>query len=171
MAGGTQRRRRSLRELLRDTAGHATAEAVIMIPFFVIVWGCILYVAQGYERAIDVGADTREHAWAHVMDECDRPAPGGTEVTDATNPPLGPLGDLLGMIDEIIGHIPFFEDYWPGFIVEERQFVRRDRVDKPSVIGGGEARIGHTIVLMCNEEPRGSHLSDMADEAWLIFGM
>lgn len=162
---------RGLRALLRDERGHATAEAAIMIPFFILVWGCIIYMSQGYERAIDVGAETRAHAWAHVMDDCERRVPAGTDVSDATNPPLGPFGDLFDMIDEVIDWLPLVGDHWPGFIVEEREFGRRSTVDKPTVIGGGQARVQHRMVLMCNEEPRDVTLTDLADHAWGIFGL
>lgn len=162
---------RGLRDLVRDEEGHATGEAVIMLPFFILVWGCIIFVSQGYERAIDVGQKTREHAWAHVMDDCGRPVGSGTEVSDATNPPLGPFGDLFEMVDEIIEYLPLVGEYWPGFVIEERQFVRRSAVDKPTVIGGGRQRVGHTIVLMCNEEPTDVTLTELADYAWGIFGI
>ncbi len=162
---------RGLRRLLRDEEGHATAEAVIMLPFFILVWGCIIFVSQGYERAIDVGAKTREHAWAHVMDDCDRAVGSGTEVSDATNPPLGPLGDLFDMIDEILEFLPLVGDIWPGFVNEERQFVRRSSVDKPTVLGGGSQRVGHTIILMCNEEGSDATLDELAGHAWEVIDL
>lgn len=158
------------RSLLRDEEGHATGEAVIMLPFFILVWGCIIFVSQGYERAIDVSAKTREHAWAHVMDDCGRPVGAGTEVYDATEPPLGPFGDLFDMVDEIIDWIPLVGDYWPGFVVDERKFGRRDSIEKPSILGGGDQNVGHTIVLMCNERPTHVSLEDIAREAYGIFG-
>jgi len=162
---------RGLRELLRGEEGHATGEAVIMIPFFILVWGCIIFVSQGYERAIDVGAETRRDAWAHAMDDCRGPVGSGTEVSDATNPPLGPFGDLFDMIVEIISFLPLVGDVWPGFINEERQYVRRDAVEKPTVVGGGNQKVGHTLVLMCNEETSDTSLEELAEHAWGVFGL
>jgi hypothetical protein len=163
--------KRPARSVWRDERGHATAEAVIMLPFFILVWGCIIFMSQGYERAIDVGAKTREHAWAHAMDHCEGGVGAGTEVYDATEPALGPFGDLFDMIDEIIAVLPLVGEIWPGFINEERKFGRRSSVEKPTVLGAGSQRIAHTIVLMCNEEPQDTTLAELADHAWGIFGL
>jgi len=165
------RERRGLGALLRDQRGHATAEAVIMLPFFILIFGGLIFVSKGFETSIDERAITRQHAWAHVMDDCRSRVPSDTEVSDATNPVFGPVGDLFAIIDEIIALIPFFSDYWPGWINEERKFTRRASVDKPAVLGGGSAQVGHWIILMCNERPNDVDTDELATRAWDFLGI
>jgi len=165
MAKAAKPRRRGLRELLRETAGSATAEAVIMIPFFIIVWGCIIFVGQRYEKAIDVAAADRATAWNHVMSNCNGGVASGTEVSDASGW-FDMLEAIDGAVSTIIDNLPIVGDFWPGLIPEEKQFVRRGSVEAPEVIGGGSRRVGATIVLMCNEDPKGSFLEEMADFGW-----
>ncbi len=167
------------RSLLRDQRGHAMAESVIMIPFFIIVWGSIIYVAQGFESTVDTYALTRGHAWAHVMDNCRcdptrrvcRGQDRDTQILDATEPVFGPVGDLFALIDEVLSLIPFFSDYWPGWITEEREFRRSASVDKPSVLGGGALSVGSTIILMCNEQPQDVDLDELSLRAWNFLGI
>ena len=59
---------RPLRALLRDERGSVMTEAVVMLPFFVLVWGCIIYVSQLYEKGIETQAVARECAWRHAKD-------------------------------------------------------------------------------------------------------
>jgi hypothetical protein len=160
----------TLRQLLRDERGNATGEAVIMLPFFIMVWGCIMWASQAYEKAIDVGAKTREHAWAHAMNACKSSVPGGTEVRDVTDPVFGPIGDTLSVVDSIIDTIPVIGDYWPGFFPTENRYVRRDSIDTPDVMGGGSKPVGHTIVLMCNEDLDTPGLAESSESSWGIFG-
>lgn len=164
------RQETSVKSLLRDEEGNATAEAVIMIPFFILVWGCIIWASQAYERTLDVGAKTREHAWAHAMDACKSRVPPDTEVRDVTDPVFGPIGDTLSVVDSIIETIPVVGDAWPGFFPTENQYVRRSRVETPEVMGGGDKEVGHTIVLMCNEDLETPGLDDASSSSWGVFG-
>ncbi len=157
------------RRLLTDTRGHATAESVIMLPVFLIVFGAIIFIGQGFERAIDYGAINRQAAWAHVMNDCRGGVGSEVAVTDATDPPFGPLGDLFALVDSVFTTIPIYSEYWPGLIPEERRFAVQTTVDKPAVLGRGRARINHDIVLMCNERYIDANLRTMSSEAWRIF--
>ncbi len=160
----------SRRGLLEDTRGNATAEAVILIPFFILVWGFIIWGSHAYERTLDEGALARGHAWANVMDACPNNFPAGTRVTDATDPPFGPVGDVLSAIDSLISALPLFGDYWPGFFPDERMYHRQADIPTPQVIGGDTRRMEYDIVLMCNERDRTPSMDEIADRAYLLWG-
>lgn len=166
------RRPRRLRDLLRDTRGTATIETAIMIPVFILIWGAILYMAQGFEAAIDNASVDRQHAWQHAMDGCRSRAPAGTTFRDATDPPGGDLvGEVEGIIDRAIRLLPAIGDHWPGLELKEVEATRRDRVVKPFVLGEGQGEVRHRVVLMCNERRKGDGaLDDLTWAAWLMFG-
>jgi hypothetical protein len=157
-----------LRQLLRDTRGHATAEAVIMLPVFIIVWGAIIFVSQGFEAALDIGARNRQAAWTHVMNDCEGGVDPGVSVSDATDPPFGPLGELFALVDAVFSTIPIYRDYWPGLVPEERRFRVQTSVAQPRVLGTGSANVNHDIVLMCNERYIDTNLREMSSEAWRV---
>lgn len=162
---------RGFKELLCDEEGNATTETVIMIPFFIIVFGAILYMGQGYEHAVDNAAKDREHAWAYVMDDCRSSDPHpGTTIRDIHDPPGGDLVSRVdGFVSGILSRLPLLEDSWPDpFFPMEAEGHRVDEdVEKPAVLGPGHARIDHRIQLMCNERRRPDvRLDDFTWEAW-----
>ncbi len=158
---------RSFLALLRDKQGAAYTEAAIMLPLFILVWGCVMFVHSGFMHAIDQGSHARQATWAEVMENCEG---GGGE--DATDPFLGPVGDILLRIDRLIGMIPFLGDYWPGMVVEERKFTNTTSVTQPGVLGGGTATAGHHLILSCNERPRPDlTVAGMVGRAWSLFGI
>ena len=140
-----------------------------MMPVFIIVFGAIIFMGQGFERALDVGSRNRQAAWSHVMNECRGGVAAPVSVSDATDPPFGPLGELFALVDAVFTTIPIYSEYWPGLIPEERRFTTASSVDKPAVLGRGQARIHHDIVLMCNERYIDADLRTMSSEAWRIF--
>ncbi|MCS6799544.1 MAG: hypothetical protein NZ898_13650 [Myxococcota bacterium] len=159
---------RPVRRLLRDERGNATAEAVIMIPFFILVWTCVLYAADGWGTAVRQAAETRRDAWAHVLPGCEGRAPEGLELSDATNPPFAILGDAILAIDRVLRDLPILGDYYPGLFVEEREMIRRATVEKPAALGGDDAEARHRLVLACNEVPRPDF--GLAELAERVFG-
>jgi hypothetical protein len=158
-------RRRS--PLRLDQSGHAMTEAVIMIPAFAIIFGAIAYMSTGYETKLDLNAHVRAQAWAHVMDNCaGSTPPAPTRTTDATSPAPGLAGELFSLIEEIRALMePLLRD-WPGFFPEERRFEATRIVDKPVVLGGGQAQAQYDITLMCNETPKDVDLGELAGAAW-----
>jgi hypothetical protein len=168
--------------LLRDERGAVTAEAVIMMPFFLIVWGCVIYVAQKYERAIETSQVARECAWRHAKDNCETDVRcaisdglpeaaitaadvegsprGGREVAAGESSEGMSIGSSLGgsLVNLILGR--------------EITATARKSVPKPRVIGGGNLSITWRVALSCNEKPRGDFgqvISDAFRDLWRAF--
>jgi hypothetical protein len=161
--------------LFRDERGAVTAEAVVMMPFFLIVWGCIIYVAQKYERAIETSQIARECAWRHAKDNCEtdvrcalsgglpeaaiteadiESSPrGGSDVASGERSEGMSIGSSLGgsLMDMILG--------------KEITATARKSVPKPQVIGGGNLSITWRMALSCNEKPRGN-LQQVVNDAF-----
>lgn len=163
----TPRRDRWWRRLLDDEEGTATTETVIMIPMFVIVWGCIVYVTNVFQGTIEMRARIRRDTWAYAYTSCeDRPETGtdldisrgiipdptgGAAESSATGGAStgssGGVGDLVGMVDNILSFIP-------GLNFESLEGHRNNfTVDRPAVIGGGSMTMGANLVILCNEQP------------------
>jgi len=160
------KKRRTLRDLLRDERGSVMTEAVVMLPFFVIVWGCVIYVSQLYEKGIETQAVARECAWRHAKDNCE------TETRCAIEPGLDPhdygSGDAASIeAAEGPGGPGFLGE---GFLTDilfgkDATATATDSTRKPEVIGGGDAQLSGKMGLACNEKPSGD-LGEVISSAW-----
>ena len=164
-ANGNAKKRRTLRDLLRDERGSVMTEAVIMLPFFVLVWGCIIYVSQLYEKGIETQAEARECGWRYAKDNCEGETrcavASGLDVTRDYG--SGESGD----IDAAESGVGFLGD---GFLTNilfgaDATATAEDTTPKPQVIGGGDAQLRGRMGLACNEKPRGD-LGDVISSAW-----
>lgn len=165
----TRRARSWCRRLLEDEGGTATAETVIMIPMFVIVWGCIVYVTNVFQGTIEMRARIRRDTWAYAYTSCeDRPETGtdldtsrgiipdptgaGAEAEGAARGGAGEasgggISGMVGMLDDILSYIP-------GLNFESLEGHRNNfSVERPAVIGGGSMTMGADLFILCNEEP------------------
>ena len=159
-----KRRRRTLRELLHDTVGSATTEAAIMLPFCSIVWGCIIYVSNRYERAVDISQDARKCAWQHVMSACEDDVEcgiaDGADLGDSEFP-----GGAGGFLDDLSGDLPFVSWMFEGLFGKDITASAATSASAPEAIGGGSRRIAGAMALTCNEKPRGD-LGDILHDAF-----
>jgi hypothetical protein len=154
---------------LRDERGHATSEAVIMLPFFIMVWGCIIWASQSFENEIDLAAKTREHTWQHAMNDCRGATGADTQVTDYSGGGIsGGIESVFSLIDQVAGLFAVMED-WPGLTFDEHQYVREDVVTAPNVAGGNNRETYYRTVLMCNEVHDTPDIEETAWSAFTIF--
>ena len=83
-------RRPGRRGWLRDVAGNATTETVIMIPIIVVIWGGIAYTHQRYRKAINEGQLARAHVWQHAFAACEGgPPSGNTRIGESSDDSSG----------------------------------------------------------------------------------
>lgn len=152
-------KRRGLFGWLRDVAGHATTETVIMIPVFIAIWGGIWYTHGRYRKAINMAQYARAHTWQHAFEGCEGSPPGSTSIGDRSD-------DRSGFIDGITGLL-FGSGIIPGFQFDEVEGRRSTSIERPAVLGEGSANMGYNVVVLCNErtqEDRG-----FWDAAWGMF--
>lgn len=152
---------RGLAGLLRDTRGAAMTETVIMLPFFILVFGCIVYAYNVHEAWLDTANRTRQHAWRHASDSCEGSVPDGTRSSTSTVE----TGTAMGAISTTLtlGLMPDPE-------MEEVSMSRSDEVGKPKVLGEGSYGVGHGLTVMCNEET--TDVDDTIHDAyWGMFGL
>lgn len=151
-------RKRGFIALLRDIAGNATTETVIMIPVLIGIWGGIWYTHQRYRKAINMAQYTRAHVWAEAFASCPGDSYGRTTINTG-----GYSGDgfMSGATDLLFGGII------PGFNIDEIEATRRASLERPSVLGEGTVTTRHNLVILCNEEIQGER--GFARTAWAMF--
>lgn len=140
-------KRRTFFSILRDVAGHATTETVIMIPVFVIIWGGIWYTQQRHRLAINMVQQTRADTWAHAFAE-DCSGPSGTTTIQASDQDVGG-GFVTGIVDLLFGGALL------GMRIDEVEGRRQNSIERPAVLGEGTANYTTNLVIMCNEQTQG----------------
>ena len=153
-------RKRGFLALLRDVAGNATTETVIMIPVFVAIWGGIWYTHQRYRKAINMTQYTRAHTWQHAYSGCD----GSPPSTNTRINPGGYSGDgmIAGAVDLLFG-----SGIIPGFNFDEIEGRRQTQLARPTVLGEGTVSMEQNLVVLCNEQTQGER--GFARTAWSMF--
>lgn len=153
-------RKRTFLSILRDIAGNATTETVIMIPVFVGIWGGIWYTHQRYRKAINMTQYTRAHTWQHAYNACDGSPPSGNTTINTG----GYSGDgaISGVVDLLFG-----SGIIPGFNFDEIEGRRETSLERPSVLGEGTVTMQQNLVMLCNEEVQGER--GFARTAWRMF--
>jgi len=153
-------RKRGWLGLLRDVAGNATTETVIMIPVFIAIWGGIWYTHQRHRKAVNMAQYTRAHTWEHAFDGCDGDTPGtNTRIAEGR---FSGEGAISGIVDLLFG-----EGLIPGFAFDEVEGRRTASLQRPAVLGEGSVSMGDNLVMLCNEQTQ-EH-GGFARTAWRMF--
>ena len=142
--------------LVRDERGGMYAEAVIILPVFVLVWSLIAFVNQGYRNTLRVGTETRGAGWAHAIGQCEDDVASPVEMVDRGTPVSG-LGVLATAVVsggvQVTRRQPTILTYTRmlSFTFEAYRYQQLDELDRPRPIGGA-APYGHHIDLICDEQ-------------------
>jgi hypothetical protein len=136
-------RRTGLLGWLRDVAGNATTETVIMIPVFIAIWGGTWYTHGRYRKAIQMAQFTRAHTWQHAFEGCEGSPPGHTDIGARSDDSSGAIDGAVSML--------FGSGIIPGFQFDEVEGRRHTSIERPTVLGEGTARMGYNVVVLCNE--------------------
>ena len=150
-------RKRSRLAFFSDITGNATTETVIMLPAFIIIWGCIIYVHQAYTANQDMSMQTRADTWAHAYNDCQGGAMGDTRIGESSQDSSGFIGGIVDLILTVA----------PGFDFEVIEGQRNTSVAKPTILGEGSIALAHNLVVYCNEESRPDE--SLLEQAWGFF--
>lgn len=155
--------------LAGDQQGTASIEALIMLPFFIMVWGLLLFTVDVYKHKIDAGIRARDCGWTFAQTGCETvPASCQEEPGDpiSTEDSVG-SGELASSVDDLPIDIPIIGDVLNGVVDTIFGELRRARhestVQRPQVLGSTTVHTRGAFAIMCNERPRtiGEMATDM----------
>jgi len=153
--------------------GAASTEALIILPFFFIVWGALFFSHRLSEKKVVVNEIARTCAWARMTGGCTEPmSPRCNHTTTAplTNDDLeGSRASLINYDTRIGNALPmgFNWDFSAKFGPYFRPVLGADRdarVPKPRQIGGGEFGVHTEFSEMCNEIPGDETVPTVSNE-------
>ncbi len=157
--------------------GVASTEAVIALPFLLLVFVAVIYVRSSAREGRDVAAHARYCAWSYSSNNCDAVPPGceglvqvteGGDVADAAAEQLADGMALVtdatpaigGVVERVLRPV-VLAAFGRSALAE----VSRD-LARPELLGGGQGRVRGDYHLACNL--RALELEGAAREAWEI---
>jgi hypothetical protein len=155
------------------SAGAAMAEAVVVIPTFIILFACSIFLWQLYLQKERVMADSRFRLWTYAIStNCGDP---GTPGIDDTAPSADVTGISNGSMDnggnagadtssgqnavQNTGTSTLSKSLGTASIQESKS------VTAAGVIGGFSSNVGAARKMMCNEPPHNGDLFGLAKAA------
>jgi hypothetical protein len=152
----TQRFRRRLRR-----RGAAMVEALVAIPFFIVIFGCIMFVGSFYQEKLRTMADSKRCAWDHSINGCN----GGCNANTATagsgselQQPGGGTGSSKTQGSP--GSQIMSKDFY------QSSFTVQSQTQASNAIGGFVKPIQSTTTVMCDEVPEDGNLAGVAQYLW-----
>lgn len=142
----------------RRQRGAAYAETVVMLPFFIAVWSCIIYVHNAYAEKVRLMAQNRNCVMSYAFDACSRTLPGcsvsrGASAVDES----GSAGDFVGTLgrfgDGLLSAVT-------GATVSSRM---NSSVGKPRLLGGGSTSVLAGNTMQCNTRYRDNPVRAIGD--------
>jgi hypothetical protein len=120
-------------------------EALVAIPFFIIVFAAGIYIGDVYGKKMSTMRAARLQAWTHASGNCEGDA---AQTGYAGGPDLGQNGDGDGNPGEGA----------PGSAVldagyDEARSTVEDEAEASGVLGGTKQKVQTKTAVLCNEKP------------------
>ncbi|MCC6555560.1 MAG: hypothetical protein IT372_21575 [Polyangiaceae bacterium] len=136
--------------------GAVMVEALVVIPFFIIIFASIVFIGNLYKNKLKTSQDSLAEVWLNSNLGCNgaatlSPLPG-TEAVD-----WGEVKEAPGMAlcDKEFGKL---------------QSTKEASVKASNLIGGKNASAGTSTAVLCNEVPETGDFNGAVDFLWGLFG-
>lgn len=151
------------RSLLRNERGAAYAEAVVMIPTFIIIWASILFISDYYEAGMNMTTRLRHCLWRYATDSCKGAKPatcreGGDSQPDDGN--FSAIGSITNQFQTTSGPM----------LPKEASFSAQTSVTLPEALGGSSKTLQAKRSIVCNEERKDLDIVSVFGEAAQMLG-
>ncbi len=148
--------------LARDTRGAAFAEALVMMPAFILLFAGVGFFHHYYTARMNAAETARRCAWAYSNGGCDQ-VPGGCAGVvggqDAGGAPRASSGDIAEaqtQIDRITSGVavPGLDSIRRAILGTATTATGRESVPIPDVARGGRRDATCRYTVVCNERER-----------------
>jgi hypothetical protein len=156
----------------RGEEGAALVEAVVAIPFFLVVLGCLGFIGQTYSMKLGVMRNAREKVWAYAASNCgtrgDSSSSGaaGIDTTGITTGAEGNGGNGGANTSTAgaVGNAPHSDVISKD--LGSASVTSQSDVAATGVLGAMHATPAATRKVMCNEPPYDGNLGGAVQAAW-----
>jgi hypothetical protein len=148
------RRRRSRQR------GAAMVEALVAIPFFVVIFACTMFVGSFYQEKMRTMAESKRCAWDHTMNGCSGGCAADTGAAGSSSQIQSPGGTGNNKTQNAPGSQIMSKDFY------QSSFTVKSSTTASNAIGGFVKPIQSTTTVMCDEVPEKGDLVGVAKYLW-----
>jgi hypothetical protein len=132
--------------------GAAYAETVVMIPFFVAVFACMMFVHKAWSTKLYTMQQNRHCVVSYAFEACRRPLPGCSQVQVGADTAAG-AGERPGALNSLANMLGSAGSTLLGGFFGQTASGRLTRpVNRPTLLGGGSLNALAGNSMACNTE-------------------
>ena len=154
----TTLRVRRLRRLRQR--GAAMVEALVAIPFFVVIFACTMFVGSFYQEKLRTMAESKRCAWDHSINGCNGGCAANTGSAGSGAQVQPPGGTGSSKTQGSPGSQIMSKDFY------QSSFTVQSQTQASNAIGGFVKPIQSTTTVMCDEVPEDGSPSGMFKYLW-----
>ena len=136
--------------------GAAMVEALVAIPFFVVIFACTMFVGSFYQEKMRTMAESKRCAWDHSINGCSGGCAADTGVAGSSSQIQSPGGTGNSKTQSQITSKDFFQS----------KFTVKSSATASNAIGGFVKPIESTTTVMCDEVPEDGNPIGVAKYLW-----
>jgi len=138
-----------IRSFVKDEDGAVFTEAIITIPFFIMIWAFLIFTHQVTINKIKSNARAKGCTWAYAVSYCEGVPAGCSSVTFSNSSSGGgsdpdAIRQFAAMVGGFLGPV-----IGPARVGTEHRNVAR-----PNYLGGGSLTTTARHSVSCNEKPK-----------------
>lgn len=128
--------------------GAAYAETVVMLPFFVAVFSCMMFVHKAWSTKLYVMEENRHCVMSYAYEACERRPPGCAHVQTGTDANPGERPGALNSLQNMLGGAG--GALLGGFFGQTASGRLTRTVARPTLLGGGSLGALAANSMACN---------------------
>ena len=140
------------RSLLHDSRGSIFVEALVYIPFLILIWVLLNHTHRVMETDISTQRVARTCSWQYATRGCESPPAGcGASSEWVDDFALRAVG--TGSFERLAAELPFIIPQMAVLHGDLGEATVRSSIERPAILGGSRELIGHHA-MMCNTKTR-----------------
>jgi Flp pilus assembly protein TadG len=143
----------------RRRRGAAMVEALVAIPFFIVIFATTMFVGSFYQEKLRTLRESKKCAWDHALAGCK----GGCQADTSTVGSSGEVG-ANGTGDNKANNAPGGEIMSKD--VNQSKFTVQGKVTAANIIGGYVRNVESTTTVLCDEVPEDGNPIGVASYLW-----
>lgn len=144
----------------RRRRGAAMVEALVAIPFFIVIFATTMFAGRFYQEKLRTIRESKRCAWDHALNGCK----GGCQAETTTAGSGAEVQSPGGTGDTKTDSSPQSEIMSKDF--NQSKFTVQGKATASNIIGGYVRNIESTTTVMCDEVPENGDPVGIAKYLW-----
>ncbi len=140
--------------------GAAMVEALVAIPFFIVIFASTMFVGSFYQEKLRTMAESKRCAWDHSINGCKGGCNADTSTAGSAAEAQPPQGTGNSKTQNAPGSQIMSKDFY------QSKFTVKSSATASNVVGGYVKQIESTTTVMCDEVPEDGNLVGVAKYLW-----